>query len=293
MASSTTPPTTAAPGLELDTEKHPEASASVHEEKDAAAHLVSPPTEEEERRVISKLDWHLMPIIFIIYMLSVLDRSNLGNAYLAGLAQDVDLSGYNYNWLGTAFYIAYILFQWSAVGWKQFKPHIWVACVVLTWVSISSLQAAVQNFTGLCVLRVLLGASEAMYAGVPLYISFFYPRDRLGFRQAIFASAGSMANAYGGALGYAILQIKSYLAPWRILFLIEGLPGLIVVVVAFFLLPDEIRTARFLNEREKEVAIHMVQRGQVADTEDHVGTRWNEFFKAFADWRSKLLPMYP
>ena len=181
-----------------------------------------------------------------------------------------------------------ILCQWTAVGWKHFKPHIWVSCVVVTWLSISSLQAAVQNYAGLVVLRVLLGVSEAMYAGVPLYLSFFYPRDRLGFRQAIFASAGSMANEYGSALGYAILQIKSHIEPWRILFLIEGLPGLLLVVAAFFFFPDDIKSTKFLSEREKEVAIAMVSRGQIADIEDHQGTRWKQFMLAFSDWRSKF-----
>lgn len=175
------------------------------------------------------------------------------------------------------------------MGWKQFKPHVWVTCVVAAWVTLSSVQAAVQSYPALVAIRVLLGASEAMYAGVPLYISFFYPRDKLGFRQAIFASAGSMANVYGGALGYGILQIKSAIAPWRILFLIEGLPGLIVVVLAFFLMPDEIKTAKFLTEREKEVAMRMVQRGQVADVENHKGTRWGEYMLAFKDWRSEFI----
>ncbi len=67
---------------------------------------ISAPTAEEEARVIWKLDWHLMPLIFIIYMLSVLDRSNLSNAYVAGMGTSIDLSGNRYNWLGTAFYIS-------------------------------------------------------------------------------------------------------------------------------------------------------------------------------------------
>lgn len=68
--------------------------------------VVDASTAEEEARVIKKLDWHLMPLIFVIYMFSVLDRSNLGNAYVAGLGNDIDVTGYRYNWLGTAFYIS-------------------------------------------------------------------------------------------------------------------------------------------------------------------------------------------
>jgi MFS family permease len=63
-----------------------------------------------------------------------------------------------------------------------------VSCIVLFWGTISSLQAAAQNYGGLIALRVLLGAGEACYAGVPLYLSFFYPRNKVGFRQGIFLS---------------------------------------------------------------------------------------------------------
>ena len=61
---------------------------------------------EEEKAVIRKLDWHLMPLIFVLYSLSVLDRSNLGNARISGMAKDINLTGRRYDWLGTAFYIS-------------------------------------------------------------------------------------------------------------------------------------------------------------------------------------------
>jgi hypothetical protein len=63
-------------------------------------------TKKEEDAVIRKLDWHLMPLIFVLYSLSVLDRSNLGNARISGMEKDIDLSGNRYDWLGTAFYIS-------------------------------------------------------------------------------------------------------------------------------------------------------------------------------------------
>ena len=252
-----------------------------------ASALSPPATEKERAAVMRKMDWRLLPIFFTIYMLSVLDRSNLGNAHVAGLDQSIGLHGTEYATLGTIFYIGYILSQWTAAGWKQFPAHIWCACVIFMWSMISTLQASVSNFGGLAALRFLLGIFEAMYAGLPLYLTFFYPRDKVGFRQGIFLSGSALANAYGGALGYAILQIKSSLAPWRILFLIEGLPTLLMVVVAFFLVPDDIRSAKFLNEREKLVAIEFVKQGQVADTEHHTGLKWKEVWAAFTDWRSK------
>ena len=94
---------------------------------------VQPPTTftlDEERRIIRLLDWHIMPWIFVLYSLSVLDRSNLGNARIAGMEDDINLEGKRYDWLATVFYIAYILSQWTQLGWKAFKPHNWVAFTV-------------------------------------------------------------------------------------------------------------------------------------------------------------------
>lgn len=102
------------------------------EQKEQGSSFVRP-TPEEEARVIRKLDWRLLPMVFVLYSLSVLDRSNLGNAKLAGLEDSIDLTGNHYQWLGTLFYIAYILFQWTQMGWKQFKPHQWCAAVVFFW----------------------------------------------------------------------------------------------------------------------------------------------------------------
>jgi MFS family permease len=110
------------------------------------------------------------------------------------------------------------------MGWKVFPPHRWVAISVLFWGTVSSVQAACTTWAGLMVCRFLLAIPEAMYGpAVPLYLSFFYPRERLGLRVGLFLSGSALANAYGGALAYGISQARGAIAPWRILFLIEGM----------------------------------------------------------------------
>lgn len=303
--------------------------------------LDEPPTPEEEKHVIRKLDWRLMPMIFAIYSLSVLDRSNLGNAHVAGLDESLGLKGDQYSTLGTFFYVTCELFISQPFSLLVTLPECSMRRSQLMRSSTNSyiryhlpkrrgrMEAFPRAHLGhlhrhlvcyhirfpgryaeLCrvrskappkyagcqltcsrsivVLRLLLGATEAMYAGVPVYLSFFYPRDRVGFRQGIFLSGSALANAYGGALGYAIVQIKSHLAPWRILFLIEGLPTLVMAVVAWFCFPDDIESAKFLSDREKQVVKHMVSRDQTADVVDHVGLRVKDYLAAFKDWRSKI-----
>ncbi|KAK3071789.1 hypothetical protein LTR53_008027 [Teratosphaeriaceae sp. CCFEE 6253] len=251
-----------------------------------AANFVHP-SKEEERRVIRKLDRRLLPLVFILYSLSVLDRSNLGNARLAGLEDSIDLEGTHYQWLGTLFYISYILFQWTQMGWKQFPAHIWCASVVMLWGFIATVQAAVKSWGSLMVCRFFLAIAEAAYGpGVPLYLSYFYPRESVGFRHGVFISGAAMANAYGGALAYGITQIKGSIAPWQILFIIEGLPTCVFAIFAFYLLPDGITSAKFLTERDKQVALHFVARNQRLDVGKQQGLRFNEVLEGIRDPKS-------
>lgn len=138
--------------------------------------------------------------------------------------------------------------------------------------------------------RVFLGMSEAMYGpGVPLYLSYFYPRDRIGFRHGIFLSGSALANAYGGVLGYGLSHIRGSVAPWKILFIIEGLPTVILAGAAWFYIPDSINTARFLTKREKDVANSFVSRGQQVETGPNEGIRLEHLLEAFKDPISKFL----
>lgn len=89
------------------------------------------------------------------------------------------------------------------MGWKRFPPHIYCAIAVFFWGVIATVQAGVTGWGSLMACRFLLAIGEAAFGpGVPLYLSFFYPRDKVGFRQGVFISGAAAANAYGGALAY-------------------------------------------------------------------------------------------
>ncbi|SMQ48325.1 unnamed protein product [Zymoseptoria tritici ST99CH_3D7] len=269
-----------------DLEKKPGTEAVLHH------HIPSTfivPTPEEESRVIRKLDKRLLPLVFTLYSLAVLDRSNLGNAKIAGMQKTIDLTGDRYQLLGTIFYIVYICSQWTMVGWKAFKPHNFAAFTVLFWGFIASIQAAAFNWAGLMVCRAFLGLAEAMFGpGVPLYLSYFYPKDKVGFRHGVFLSGAALANVYGSVLAYGISQIRGSIGPWRILFLIEGLPTMVFAGFTWWFLPDSISQASFLTEREKEVALYFTSRNQKVDAGHETGVRWKEWFSAFKDPKSFL-----
>jgi MFS family permease len=104
-------------------------------------------------------------------------------------------------------------------------------------------------------LRFLLGVAESGFAVGSLYLlSFFYRRRELGLRCGLFLSAAPLANTFAGALAYGITSGHSKLANWRLLFLVEGLPTLLMAPVAFYFLPDSPSQSRFLDDDEKEGA---------------------------------------
>lgn len=208
-----------------------------------------------DTRVRRKLDRNMLPLFFVLYMLAFLDRSNIGNAEIAGMKKDLKLGGDRYEWLLTIFYITYIVFEFSLLFWKILPPHMVAATVIFLWGLVATLQSAAQNWSGMMALRFFLGAFEAAYApGVIYLFSFFYLRHEVGFRCGIFASAAPLASTFAGALAYGITNGHSKLANWRLLFLVEGIPTILMVPFAYFFIPDSPDRAKFLSEEEKEIA---------------------------------------
>ncbi|KAL5089901.1 hypothetical protein Trisim1_005017 [Trichoderma cf. simile WF8] len=216
-------------------------------------------TPDEDKAVRRKFDRKLVLFVALLYMLSFLDRSNIGNARIAGMDEDLQSSPPReewYEWALTSFYIAYIAFEWMSLLWKLIPAHIYVSVLVLTWGLTASLQAIAVSYPMLITLRVLLGIGEAGFTGVPFYLSFFYKRHELAFRTAIFISAAPLATSFASTLAWIIVKVGklSPIAPWRLLFLIEGFPSVIVSVIAWSVIPDSPQTAHYLTKREKKVA---------------------------------------
>ncbi|KAL2153708.1 hypothetical protein VTH82DRAFT_4863 [Thermothelomyces myriococcoides] len=245
-------------------------------------------TAKQEARVVSKLDWNLMTLFFALYMLAFLDRSNIGNAKIAGMEEDLDLNTYRYNWLLNMFYITYIVAEFSVLFWKIFPPHIVGSVVVFGWGLIAAVQAGVQSWGGEMALRFLLGAFEAAYGpGIIYLLSFFYLRHEIGFRCGIFASAAPLASTFAGALAYGITNGHSKLTSWRLLFLVEGLPTVLMTIIAFFFIPDSPEKARFLTSEEKEIVRARTMR-QVGSASDQRigGIKLKDVFYVFIDLKA-------
>ena len=215
-------------------------------------------TAQEETTVIRKLDRNLVLFLSLLYLLSFLDRSNIGNARIAGLEDSLQLSSSQYEWLLTAFYITYILFEWMIMLYRIVPAHIYIAACVFSWGVVASFQALVTSFPQMLILRGLLGITEAAFGpGVPFYMTFFYKREELAYRVGLQISAAPLATSFASSLAWVIVKVSegSKVDGWRALFLVEGFPSVVAAVLAFYWIPDGPSTARWLSGREGRVAV--------------------------------------
>lgn len=163
-----------------------------------------------------------------------------------------------YEWSLTAFYISYIGFEWMSLLWRVIPAHIYVSLLVLSWGLTASLQAVAPSYPFLIFLRTVLGIGEAGFTGIPFYLSFFYRREELALRTAMFISAAPLATSFASSLAYLIIRVGTAaripIAPWRLLFLVEGFPSVLAAAAAWIIIPDSPRKARYLTRRERRVA---------------------------------------
>lgn len=135
---------------------------------------------------------------------------------------------------------------------------MYISVVVLCWGIISSSQALSYKFSHILVLRILLGLAEAAFTGIPFYLSFFYRRDELALRTGLFISAAPLATTFAGSLAWVITfaaKDSKFIAPWRLLFLVEGFPSVFASWYCLHSVPDGPSASQFLDEKEKKIAV--------------------------------------
>ncbi|KAG1871251.1 MFS general substrate transporter [Suillus subalutaceus] len=216
----------------------------------------------ERARILRKLDWHLLPFVSLLYMLSFLDRANVGNAKVAGMSQDLHLIGFRYNIAAAVFFILYSFAEVpSNIALKLFRPSRWIPTIMIAWGLVMTLMCLVDSFRSLVVARLFLGLTEAgLFPGVTYYISLWYPRSEQSKRIAIFFSAATVAGAFGGLLAYGIEHMEGIggLHGWQWIVCFH-VSTLLVACLSFFLMHDYPETAKFLTETERAYVIDMLK----------------------------------
>ncbi|KAF8893538.1 major facilitator superfamily domain-containing protein [Infundibulicybe gibba] len=219
--------------------------------------------EADQKRVLRKMDLHILPFVSLLYLLSFLDRSNIGNARVAGMANDVNLKGLRYNVIAAVFFIPYALAEVpSNIALKLVRPSRWIPSIMVAWGIVMTLMSLCNTYEGLIVARIFLGLAEAgLFPGVTFYLSLWYRRRDVAGRIAIFFSAATIAGAFGGLLAYGIERMEGIggLHGWQWIFCLEGIFTVLVALISYFYMYDYPETATFLTEAEKTLVINMLK----------------------------------
>ncbi|KAI1082696.1 major facilitator superfamily domain-containing protein [Whalleya microplaca] len=251
----------------------------------------------DEKKILRKMDVRLIPMLAVLYLLSFLDRGNIGNAKIEGLQEDLQMNPDQYNWCLTVFFFTYAAFEVpSNLLLKRLRPSRWLPFIMVAWGVVMTLMGIVKNFQGLLIARLFLGVAEAgLYPGCAYYLTMWYCRHEIQLRQAMFFSAASIAGAFSGLLAFAISKMDGVgnLEGWRWIFILEGIATVVAAAIAFFVLHDFPETAKFLTEEERAFVVFRLKyqgqiqakgqgRGEVAQAEEF---DWRYVWAAFKDWQ--------
>jgi D-galactonate transporter len=220
--------------------------------------------------VYRKISRRLLPFLLLLYTFAYLDRVNIGFAKLQ-MSADIGLSEAAYGLGAGLFFLAYALFEVPSnlllvkIGIK--KTIMRIMCL---WGLTSAAMAFVQNETAFYVLRLLLGVFEAGFApGIIFYLTYWYSTKRMAGAMGIYQLAGPIGSLIGGPVSASILASTNGfggLAGWQWMFLIEGLPCLVLVYFVWKFLDDSPQQAKWLTPAEKGILEHDIAASDAEDT---------------------------
>ncbi|KAL3425316.1 major facilitator superfamily transporter [Phlyctema vagabunda] len=228
------------------------------------------------KRLVRKIDFRLMPMLILLFLLNILDRNNFTNARLGGLEEDIGLTDHQYNTCLMIMYVGYLLFQFpSNVILSRFpRPGIYLSVAGVLWGTVSSCMAAAHSYGSVIAIRFFLGFVEApFFPGALLMLTSWYARSELPFRIAVLYAGNTLSNCFGGLIAAAVLgnmEGVAGLRAWRWLFILEGCITVVIAIIAGIVLPNYPKDAKWLSIEENEYAVWRIadEAAGVEDGED-------------------------
>lgn len=207
-----------------------------------------------EQQTVKKVVWRILPFLIVCYLIAIIDRGNIGMASLQ-MNEDLGLSKAVFGFASSLFFVGYFLFEVpSNLAMQKIGAKIWISRIMVSWGIISVCTAFVESANTLYVLRFLLGAAEAgFFPGVILYLTYWIPGKYRARVIATFMVAIPAANFIGSPISGLILSLDGWLGMrgWHWLFILEGIPAVILGFAAFFLLSNRPTDASWLNQEQK------------------------------------------
>ncbi|KAF7189455.1 MFS transporter prlL [Pseudocercospora fuligena] len=265
----------------------------VDDKKAEANVLVRDWSIEEENMIKRKVDLRMYPMLAIVFGLSFLDRTNISFAFTAGMGKDLKLVvGDRYNIALLVFFAPYFIFELpSNYIIRRIGARWWLSFLIVAWGASVLGMGFVQNWETLTGLRVLLGLFEAgLLPGAIFIIGCWYRPYEMAKRVVGFFMLAGLFMAFGPIMAYGFTQIKvgdgMYAHGWRWLFICEGLMTIVAGFIAPFFLIEFPERARFLNDRQRHIAVERIRIDQQGTKIVH--PTWKETFIMLIDWKIML-----
>ncbi|PPC74022.1 MFS transporter [Pokkaliibacter plantistimulans] len=217
----------------------------------------------KEEDVIKKITLRIIPFLFILYIVSYLDRANIGYAALQ-MNKELALTSEAFGVISGIFFLGYFLFEVpSNVMLAKFGARVWIARILITWGIIAAATAFAQSATQLYVLRFLLGVAEAgFFPGIIVYLTFWFRSKELATTVAMFTAAIPVSYIIGAPLSTWIMDNVSWMdwSGWRWMLFLEGVPAVLLGFVCYFYLTDRPEQAKWLSSEEKQWLVDELER---------------------------------
>ncbi|KAG4437500.1 hypothetical protein IFR05_007010 [Cadophora sp. M221] len=240
-----------------------------------------------QKRILRKLDTRLAPLFCALYFLSYLDRSNIGNAAIAGLTDQLNLTGAQYSTAVSVFFATYVAAIFPLVlALRKIKTHRGITIMAAAWAIVTIGTAFVKSYGSLIACRLVLGLCEAgFFPCISLYITMVYNRKEQGLRFAYLFAATSFSGMFGGLIATGITKIGEAggLRSWSWLYIVEGLISLLVVPFVWYGLPEKPAEAKWWTPEERE-AMNLREQQRL----EYMGREkfdWTQVRSALKEWR--------
>ncbi|KIM48751.1 hypothetical protein M413DRAFT_437931 [Hebeloma cylindrosporum] len=259
--------------------------ATLHEVDVAAGLDSEKPLDPKAAALLrKKIDWHLMPLMCIMYLMTFADKTTLGQSAVLGIIPGAHLTQNQFNWLGTIFYLSYLLFQYPQnLALQKFPVGKWMSINIFVWAVALLAHAACKSFGALFAVRFILGMCEgAITPGFIIVTSMFYTRAEQNKRVGYWFLMNGFAIIFLGFVSFGVLHAKTHkFMPWQWLMTITGIITLITSVLFWFFFPDSPTTAYFLTPEERVQAVQRIKINQAGVENKH--WKREQFIEAFTD----------
>ena len=223
-------------------------------------------TDEQARKLLFKIDIYLLPLICLLYSIQFMDKVSSSSASVMGLRTYYHMHGTQYSWVGSSFYLGYLILEIPmSMILQRFPVAKTIGIIVVIWGAILCLHAAASNYPGLITLRTLLGIFESGVTPAMVIITGqWYKAEEQFLRTAIWFACNGLGTILGSSIAYGLaIRMNSYsIEAFKVLFIVIGCMTISVGVMIFFHIPDLPVKAWFLNKTEKKQVVLRIKSNQ-------------------------------